>query len=133
MKVLFIGGTGIISSACTQRALTKGIDLYHLNRGTSARPTPDGVTVLRGDIRDKASAQAALGDHHFDAVVEWIAGGRTTISITSWEPPNKVTFGRVIVIQGAAFVFFVLFLRKGVIGSLEDWLSRRADRKREAG
>ena len=73
MKVLFIGGTGIISSACTQRALTKGIDLYHLNRGTSARPTPDGVTVLRGDIRDKASAQAALGDHHFDAVVEWIA------------------------------------------------------------
>ena len=73
MKVLFIGGTGIISSACTQRALTKGIDLYHLNRGASARPTPESVTVLRGDIRDKASAQAALGDHHFDAVVEWIA------------------------------------------------------------
>ncbi|MCB0045896.1 MAG: SDR family oxidoreductase [Caldilineaceae bacterium] len=73
MKVLFIGGTGIISSACTQRALETGMDLYHLNRGTSARPTPDGVTVLRGDIRDKASAAAALGDHHFDAVVDWIA------------------------------------------------------------
>ncbi|MEZ4560090.1 MAG: NAD-dependent epimerase/dehydratase family protein [Caldilineaceae bacterium] len=73
MKVLFIGGTGIISSACTQRALTKGIDLYHLNRAHQ-RLTPDGVTVLlSGDIRDTASAQAALGDHHFDAVVEWIA------------------------------------------------------------
>ena len=27
MKVLFIGGTGIISSACSQLALAKGIDL----------------------------------------------------------------------------------------------------------
>lgn len=73
MKVLFIGGTGIISSACTARAVESGIDLYHLNRGTSARSTPPGVTVLRGDIRDAASARAALADHHFDAVVDWIA------------------------------------------------------------
>ncbi len=73
MKVLFIGGTGIISSACTQLAVDKGIDLYHLNRGQSSRPTPEGVTVLRGDIRDPESVRQALADHTFDAVVDWIA------------------------------------------------------------
>ena len=73
MKVLFIGGTGIISSACTQLAVERGIDLYLLNRGQSARPVPAGATVLHGDLRDPASLAAALGDHQFDAVVNWIA------------------------------------------------------------
>lgn len=72
MKVLFIGGTGIISSACSRLALERGIDLYLLNRGQSARPIPDGARVLHGDIRNPASARAALGDLHFDAVVNWI-------------------------------------------------------------
>ncbi|MEV0132396.1 SDR family oxidoreductase [Dactylosporangium sp. NPDC050688] len=74
MKVLFIGGSGIISSACSSLAVRRGIDLHVLNRGTStARPLPDGVTVLRGDIRDPDSARAALAGHTFDAVVDWVA------------------------------------------------------------
>jgi nucleoside-diphosphate-sugar epimerase len=73
MKVLFIGGTGIISSACSQLALDRGIDLYLLNRGQSSRPVPDGAQVLHGDIRNPGSVRQALGDHHFDAVVNWIA------------------------------------------------------------
>ncbi|HNT25293.1 MAG TPA: SDR family oxidoreductase [Anaerolineales bacterium] len=73
MKVLFIGGTGIISSASSKLALQKGIELYLLNRGKSFRPVPDGARVLAGDIRDLASAQAALGEHSFDAVVDWVA------------------------------------------------------------
>jgi nucleoside-diphosphate-sugar epimerase len=73
VKVLFIGGTGVISSACTQRALDKGIELYHLNRGQSERPTPEGVKILRGDIRDEESAKRALEDYTFDVVVNWIA------------------------------------------------------------
>ena len=73
MKVLFIGGTGIISSACSQLALERGIELYLLNRGHSSRPVPEGAHVLEGDIRDHASATAALGDLSFDAVVNWVA------------------------------------------------------------
>ena len=73
MKVLFIGGTGIISSACSELALSQGIDLYLFNRGKSFRPTPAGAKVLSGDIRDRASALAALGSQSFDAVVDWIA------------------------------------------------------------
>ncbi|MEU0558895.1 SDR family oxidoreductase [Dactylosporangium sp. NPDC006015] len=74
MRVLFIGGSGIISSACTDLAVSRGIDLYVLNRGTSTtRPLPPGVTVLRGDIRDPLSARAALDGLTFDAVVDWVA------------------------------------------------------------
>ena len=45
MKVLFIGGTGIISSACSELAIQHGIELYMLNRGeqppcTGRRNTP---------------------------------------------------------------------------------------------
>lgn len=72
-KILFIGGTGIISSACTPLAVEQGFDVYLLNRGQSQRPIPEGVTVLSGDIRDPHSARQALGDHHFDVVVEWVA------------------------------------------------------------
>jgi len=73
MKALFIGGTGVISTACSQLAVEQGLELYVLNRGQSSRPLPAGVHQLRGDIRDLASAQAALGDLHFDVVVNWVA------------------------------------------------------------
>ncbi len=73
MKVLFIGGTGIISSACSKLAVQRGIDLYLLNRGQSQRPAVDGATILRGDIRDPQSARTALGNLSFDAVVNWVA------------------------------------------------------------
>jgi nucleoside-diphosphate-sugar epimerase len=73
MKVLFIGGTGVISSACTTLAMNQGIELYLLNRGQTNRPIPEGVRILQGDIRDKNSALRALGNIVFDVVVDWIA------------------------------------------------------------
>jgi nucleoside-diphosphate-sugar epimerase len=73
MRVLFIGGTGKISSACSQLAVDQGIDLYLLNRGQTSRPIPSNLHILNGDIRDPHSARAALGDLTFDAVVNWIA------------------------------------------------------------
>jgi nucleoside-diphosphate-sugar epimerase len=73
MKVLFIGGTGVISSACSQLAVDRGIDLYLLNRGQTARPVPKSAHILHGDIRNKASITSALGTMTFDVVVDWIA------------------------------------------------------------
>ena len=74
MKVLFIGGTGTISSACARLALERGIELYLFNRGKSTRhPIPEGARVLQGDIRDQASVERALGKMTFDVVVDWIA------------------------------------------------------------
>ena len=73
MKVLFIGGTGIISSACSERAVKQEIELTLHVRGQSSRPIPEQARVLRSDIRDPESARRALGSEQFDAVVDWIA------------------------------------------------------------
>jgi len=74
MKILFIGGTGIISSACSQRAVDEGIELYILNRGESSiRTPPAGARVAKADIRDREAVREALGDMKFDAVVNWVA------------------------------------------------------------
>ncbi|MGC8764296.1 MAG: SDR family oxidoreductase [Brevinematia bacterium] len=72
MRVLFIGGTGIISSACSELALKRGIELYHFNRGQSHRKI-DGVKTIHGDIRDFSSAKDILSKYEFDVVVDWIA------------------------------------------------------------
>src|SRR5919112_1777248 len=74
LKVLFVGGSGIISSACSALAVERGMDLYLLNRGRSTdRPVPAGVTVLRGDIRDPESVTKAIEGLDFDVVVDWVA------------------------------------------------------------
>ena len=74
LKVLFIGGSGIISSASSRLAVERGIDLYVLNRGaTQLRPLPPEATVLHADVHDPVSVRAALGDLEFDAVVDWVA------------------------------------------------------------
>ena len=74
MRVLFIGGTGKISSACAQLAVERGLQLYLLNRRqTTTRPAPGAARILAGDIRDPESARRALGDLEFDAVVDYIA------------------------------------------------------------
>lgn len=73
MKVLFVGGTGIISSACSELAIRNGIDLYLLNRGRSTRLAPDGAITLQADIRQPASVEMVFGDLTFDVVVDWVA------------------------------------------------------------
>ncbi len=73
LKLLFIGGTGVISSACSELVIARGFDLYLLNRGQSSRPAPQGATVLRADIRDADAAWRALEGYEFDVVVDWIA------------------------------------------------------------
>lgn len=74
LRILMIGGTGLISSASTRLAVERGLDVTVLNRGTSAtRPLPDGAELVQADIRDPESVRAALGDREFDAVVDWVA------------------------------------------------------------
>jgi nucleoside-diphosphate-sugar epimerase len=74
LKVAFIGGTGIISSACAPAAIAAGHDVTLVNRGrSSTRPVPDGAEVVHADIRDPASMDAALGGRDFDVVVDFVA------------------------------------------------------------
>jgi nucleoside-diphosphate-sugar epimerase len=69
MRVLFIGGTGNISGACSRLAVSRGIDLYLLNRGQ--RPTIPGAHSIVADLA--GDLESALGDLTFDAVVDFVA------------------------------------------------------------
>ena len=75
MKVLFIGGTGLISSACSELALERGVDLFILNRGQSTKyPLPEEAHLLAGDVHgDETAVEELLAGHAFDVVVDWIA------------------------------------------------------------
>ncbi|HVW20224.1 MAG TPA: SDR family oxidoreductase [Opitutaceae bacterium] len=71
MKILFIGGSGVISRAVTQQTIAAGHELWLLNRGQH-RPV-EGARALRADIADPAGMRAALQGHQWDVVVDWIA------------------------------------------------------------
>jgi nucleoside-diphosphate-sugar epimerase len=73
MRVLFIGGTGVISTGCTRLAADRGIDLTLLTRGRHTAALPAGVKTLAADMDDAAAAHKALGGESFDAIVDWIA------------------------------------------------------------
>ena len=72
MKVLFIGGTGIISAAVSRQAIEKGLDLYLLNRGLRG-VNPPGSHSLTADTRQSEEVKAALQGLQFDVVVNWVA------------------------------------------------------------
>jgi nucleoside-diphosphate-sugar epimerase len=72
MKILFIGGTGIISTASTALAAKSGLDITLLSRGQHASQVPTGVKTLIADVNDPALIQK-LDHESFDAVVDWIA------------------------------------------------------------
>jgi nucleoside-diphosphate-sugar epimerase len=72
VNILFIGGTGIISSACVQAALDRGWRVTVLNRGRSG-PPPDGCRHLCADVRDRDRARDALAGARFDAVLDFMA------------------------------------------------------------
>jgi nucleoside-diphosphate-sugar epimerase len=72
MKLLFIGGTGLISTACSRLAIEQGMELFLLNRGSHS-DLPAGATNLIADIRDSEATARVLAGHRFDAVVDWIA------------------------------------------------------------
>ncbi|PKL08265.1 MAG: NAD-dependent dehydratase [Spirochaetae bacterium HGW-Spirochaetae-7] len=70
MRVLFLGGTGNISSECANEALEQGIELHVLSRGT--RPSPRGATAILADVADMAAVARAIGGMRFDAVVDFL-------------------------------------------------------------
>ncbi len=75
MKVLFIGGPGLISSACAELAAARGSELFIVNRGVSSTyPLPAGAVHWQADVRQQPDVVARLlAGHSFDAVVDWVA------------------------------------------------------------
>lgn len=81
MKILFIGGTGLISSACSDLVLEHGFDLTLLNRGRSDHyPVPAGARHILLDMqKDRDMLFHRLAAEQFDVVVDWIAYTRADV------------------------------------------------------
>jgi nucleoside-diphosphate-sugar epimerase len=72
-RALFIGGTGIISTAIVRRlAAEPNWEVWVLNRGNRNSVLPDTVMTITADINDEADVLSKLGDMYFDSVCEFI-------------------------------------------------------------
>jgi nucleoside-diphosphate-sugar epimerase len=73
LEVLFIGGTGLISTACVDLAIARGMNVTLLNRGQRAGEPARGAKVIHADIKDEPAVVAALGDRRWDVVINFMA------------------------------------------------------------
>ena len=79
MKILIVGGTGLISSELAAQAHARGDQLTLVNRGQSqVASAPPGADVIHADATDPAAMRAALRGRKlrgekFDAVVQFVA------------------------------------------------------------
>ncbi|HOU85353.1 MAG TPA: NAD-dependent epimerase/dehydratase family protein, partial [Spirochaetota bacterium] len=71
MKILFIGGTGTISRAVSEKVIEEGHELYLLNRGNS--DLPEGALSIKADINNIDEVSAKIKDMRFDCVADFIA------------------------------------------------------------
>lgn len=73
MKILVIGGTGLISTAITNSLINRGDDVTIFNRGRSSLNIQNGYKRILGDRRDYKAFEAQMGKAGtFDCVVDMI-------------------------------------------------------------
>ena len=77
LDILILGGTGTISASTVRLAVESGMSVSVINRGRNAagRALPASVRQLTADVADEKALSAALGDQHFDAVVNFLSFG----------------------------------------------------------
>lgn len=73
MKILIIGGTGLISTSITRELLERGDDVTLYNRGRTDARFPSGVQTLTGDRNDFAHFESQMADAGtFDCVIDMV-------------------------------------------------------------
>lgn len=73
MKALFIGGTGIISTAIVKRLVEElHWEVWLINRGNRQNVVPKGVHRIIADINDETDVADKIKDLTFDTVCEFI-------------------------------------------------------------
>jgi len=72
MKVLVLGGTGVISREIVKLLLVTGHEVTQFNRGSRDVRTSSEVRQLTGDRTDRQGFEAAMRKESFDAVIDMI-------------------------------------------------------------
>lgn len=73
MNLLFIGGTGTISTDLVDYAIRQGAAISVLNRGNRAESLPADANLIQGDMTNEADIAAKLACKHFDVIVDFIS------------------------------------------------------------
>ena len=73
MRVLFIGGTGVISTEVSKLAIKNKIDLWLLNRGNHNHRRPKKARSIIADINNINQIKEKLEGQMFDVIVQWIS------------------------------------------------------------
>jgi nucleoside-diphosphate-sugar epimerase len=73
MRVLVIGGTGLISTAITRQLLERGDDVTLYNRGSTPARLPEDYQVISGDRKDAAAFEQQMWHAgEWDCVIDMI-------------------------------------------------------------
>jgi nucleoside-diphosphate-sugar epimerase len=73
MKVLMIGGTGLISTAITRVLQERGEEVVHYNRGQAASQLAQTPFTIHGDRRDFGAFEAQMAEAgSFDCVIDMV-------------------------------------------------------------
>lgn len=80
MKLLIVGGTGVLSTAVVKEALRKGLEVTVINRGNRKNRIPEGVELIQSDVANEANVREKLSGRHFDAVIDFICYNKEQIS-----------------------------------------------------
>ena len=72
MKLLIIGGSGLLSGAVMNEATQRGIEVTVVNRGYRNSSYKDGVRFIKADYRNEILMKEQLDGLHFDAVIDFI-------------------------------------------------------------
>ncbi len=73
MKILILGGTGVISRQIVAQAAAAQHDVTVFNRGLRSVAMPAGVTVVQGDRKDTADFEAKMKALSVDVVIDMIS------------------------------------------------------------
>lgn len=73
MRILLLGGSGLLSGAALEAFLEAGHDVTVLSRGLRALPAHKRLRALRADRRDAASLSGALRGERFDFTADFLA------------------------------------------------------------
>jgi nucleoside-diphosphate-sugar epimerase len=107
MRILLIGGTGLISSQVSDFALAEGYEVTLVNRGRSALPAAPGAHIIHADATDPDSLRSALRGprlrgERFDAVVQFVAYGPQHV-LDDVETFKRLTDRYVLIATAAAY------------------------------
>jgi len=73
VKVLLIGGTGVLSTDVALYAIEKRMEVFLLNRGNRPDRLPKGANLIIADIRNVQDVKFIVNDMHFDVIVDFLS------------------------------------------------------------